>query len=91
MEYYSKKRSNTNIHTSLKCVKIQVYRPTLRLTDQNQTAPHSQNTPQYAKKASRQATDLRIRGANGRTRTGDLRITSALLYQLSHVGIECFP
>ena len=27
------------------------------------------------KKASRQATDLRIRGANGRTRTGDLRIT----------------
>ena len=25
-------------------------------------------------------------GANGRTRTGDLRITSALLYQLSHVG-----
>ena len=46
---------------------------------------------QNAKKASRQATDLRIRGANGRTRTGDLRITSALLYQLSHVGIECFP
>lgn len=43
------------------------------------------------KKASRQATDLRIRGANGRTRTGDLRITSALLYQLSHVGIECCP
>ena len=27
-----------------------------------------------------------IRGANDRTRTGDLRITSALLYQLSHVG-----
>ena len=25
-------------------------------------------------------------GANDRTRTGDLRITSALLYQLSHVG-----
>ena len=30
-----------------------------------------------------------LRGANGRTRTGDLRITSALLYQLSHVGM-CF-
>ena len=26
-------------------------------------------------------------GANGRTRTGDLRITSALLYHLSHVGL----
>ncbi len=26
-------------------------------------------------------------GANDRTRTGDLRITSALLYQLSHVGL----
>ena len=25
-------------------------------------------------------------GANGRTRTGDPRITNALLYQLSHVG-----
>lgn len=28
-------------------------------------------------------------GANGRTRTGDLRITSALLYHLSHVGLCC--
>ena len=27
-----------------------------------------------------------IRGANERIRTADLRITSALLYQLSHVG-----
>ena len=30
--------------------------------------------------------DLRFRGANERIRTADLRITSALLYQLSHVG-----
>ena len=44
------KQQNTKIHTSLKCVKIQVYRPTLRLTGQNQTAPHSQNTPQYEKR-----------------------------------------
>lgn len=29
-------------------------------------------------------------GANDRTRTGDLRITSALLYQLSHVGNSTF-
>lgn len=29
-----------------------------------------------------------IRGANERIRTADLRITSALLYQLSHVGIR---
>ena len=29
---------------------------------------------------------LRIPGANERIRTADLRITSALLYQLSHVG-----
>ena len=28
-------------------------------------------------------------GANERIRTADLRITSALLYQLSHVGISC--
>ena len=31
--------------------------------------------------------DLASSGANDRTRTGDLRITSALLYQLSHVGL----
>ena len=31
-----------------------------------------------------------LNGANGRTRTGDLRITSALLYQLSHVGMHRF-
>ena len=30
---------------------------------------------------------LYLSGANDRTRTGDLRITSALLYQLSHVGL----
>ena len=28
-----------------------------------------------------------FRGANERTRTADLRITNALLYQLSHVGV----
>ena len=38
------------------------------------------------KQASRIVADLRIYGANDRIRTGDLRITSALLYQLSHVG-----
>ena len=32
------------------------------------------------------ASDLRFCGANERIRTADLRITSALLYQLSHVG-----
>ena len=31
----------------------------------------------------------RFDGANERIRTADLRITSALLYQLSHVGISC--
>lgn len=30
--------------------------------------------------------DLTFRGADERTRTADLRITSALLYQLSHIG-----
>ena len=39
------KQSNTKVHTSLKCVKIQVYRPTLRLTGPNQTAPHSPKRP----------------------------------------------
>ena len=29
--------------------------------------------------------------ADCRFRTCDLRVTSALLYQLSHVGIECCP
>ena len=42
--------------------------------------------PQKRKQASREVADLRIYGANDRIRTGDLRITSALLYQLSHVG-----
>ena len=27
-------------------------------------------------------------GADGRNRTGDLRITNALLYQLSYIGLE---
>ncbi|GEM_PF-2897925 len=27
-------------------------------------------------------------GADTRTRTGDLRITNALLYQLSHIGLK---
>ena len=40
----------------------------------------------WKQKAGHGIHDLRIRGANDRTRTGDLRITSALLYQLSHVG-----
>jgi hypothetical protein len=31
--------------------------------------------------------DLLIYGANDRIRTGDLLITSELLYQLSHVGL----
>ena len=31
---------------------------------------------------------LSIDGANERIRTADLRITSALLYQLSHVGVS---
>ena len=34
--------------------------------------------------------DLRFCGANERTRTADLRITSALLYQLSHIGKSTF-
>ena len=29
-------------------------------------------------------------GADTRTRTGDLRITNALLYQLSHVGLALY-
>ena len=28
-----------------------------------------------------------VSGADGRNRTGDLRITSALLYQLSYIGV----
>lgn len=31
-------------------------------------------------------TDLRFFGADDRIRTGDLRFTRALLYQLSHIG-----
>ena len=29
----------------------------------------------------------RVIGADGRNRTGDLRITNALLYQLSYIGV----
>ncbi len=50
--------------------------------------PHMQKyVPQRKKQASQQATDLVFTGADERTRTADLRITSALLYQLSHIGI----
>lgn len=38
------------------------------------------------RKEARQTSDLVFYGANERIRTADLRITSALLYQLSHVG-----
>ena len=31
-----------------------------------------------------------MHGADDRTRTGDLRITSALLYQLSHIGMRAY-
>ncbi len=42
-----------------------------------------------AKRAPRCRDPPRFDGANERIRTADLRITSALLYQLSHVGISC--
>ena len=42
------------------------------------------------KKKSPRNTDFS--GANGRIRTDDLRITNALLYQLSHISrYQCFP
>ncbi len=38
-------------------------------------------------KKGQQALTLLMSGADGRTRTVDLRITNALLYQLSYTGV----
>ena len=45
--------------------------------------------PATSSSRTKRATKLRYTpiGANERIRTADLRITNALLYQLSHVGI----
>ena len=48
------------------------------------TYPHQRS---HAKQARKLLPGLRVSGADERTRTADLRITSALLYQLSHIGI----
>ena len=44
----------------------------------------------YTKRPPPEGDGLHIRGADERTRTADLRITSALLYQLSHIGMLRF-
>ena len=52
---------------------------------------HIQGFPLLTKQVRRFIVpDLRVFGANERIRTADLRITSALLYQLSHVGLIGF-
>ena len=42
--------------------------------------------PEKRKRPPPEGDDLTFRGADERIRTADLRITSALLYQLSHIG-----
>lgn len=49
----------------------------------------SDNTKRFLSIKIPSANDRRDFGACGRTRTGDLRITNALLYQLSHTS-SCF-
>ena len=46
--------------------------------------PQKQNAPEGPLRAD----PGRFRGANDRTRTGDLLITSELLYQLSYIGVR---
>ena len=46
----------------------------------------SDNTKRFLSTKIPSANDRRDFGACGRTRTGDLRITNALLYQLSHAS-----
>ena len=68
---------------------------TLRREPPRDRCSYSPNTdhssPRKAKRSGGEShLTCMLNGANGRTRTGDLRITSALLYQLSHVGMHRF-
>ena len=51
----------------------------------------SDNTKRFLSTKIPSANDRRDFGACGRTRTGDLRITNALLYQLSHTSSYLLP